>query len=128
MKLKILSYTFLLLALLSCQKEKAILDEVGPDIRIISPVNQSVFTAGTKIDLEVKIEENLGLHSYFIWLIDSETQYPSLIDKGHLHTTSAILNTAYDLSEVSPGDYEILVQATDHDANNSEATIRIRIN
>ena len=125
---KILAFLFLVFTILSCNKDKAVLDVLGPEIRIISPADQSVFTSGSEIDLVIEIEENLGLHSYFIWLIDSATNYPSLIDKGHLHTTSAMLNTKYDLSEVSPGAYEILVQATDHDVNTTEESIHIKIN
>jgi hypothetical protein len=111
----------------SCKKDAPVLDELGPQINIIEPAQQSTFSVGEQIPLKIEISENLGLHGYFVWLIESATGTPHLIDKQHLHSTFVELSLDYPLPDLPPGKYEIIVEASDHDSNISEATIEVAI-
>jgi len=115
------------LALISCDKDKPVLDKEGPEVNILAPADQSTFETGDQMGLQVEIKENLGLHGYFIWLIESETGWPHLIDKQHSHGENHDLNINYRLPDIPEGKYEIFVEATDHDGNIGEATIEIFI-
>lgn len=123
-------YPIILLAFFSfiaCNKESAVIDELGPDIQILAPQNQANYNIGDSIHLQIQITENLGLHGYFIWLVEKSTGYPHLIDKKHLHNTFHELELLYQLPDVPTGAYEILVEASDHDNNISKMTITINI-
>lgn len=124
------TYPILLLAffsILSCNKESAVIDKLGPEVQILAPQNQAIYNIGDSIHLQIQITENLGLHGYFIWLVEKSSGYPHLIDKKHLHNTFHELELQYQLPDVPTGAYEILVEASDHDNNISKATITINI-
>lgn len=128
MKTSIYLSLFLLASIsFSCKQNEPILDEIGPEINILSPKQLAAFSPGEEMQIQIEIEENLGLHGYFVWLINPDTGEPSLIDKSHIHASYHVVNHTYTVGDFLAGDYEIVVEATDHEGNRTVETRVIQI-
>ncbi len=122
MKLNIFAVAaFFLPGLMSCSKEEAVFDQIGPSIFIEQPASGQAFERSEPLPVQIEIEENLGLHTYFVWLIEKETGRPHLVDKGHVHARVHRIYQQFPLHELPPGAYELMVEATDHDHNTNRA-------
>lgn len=119
----------LLVALLiSCAQEAPLLDEETPAVEIIRPQNgQRIFLTEKRMPVKVTIAENLGLHTYFIWLVEESRDTPYLVDKDHVHTRMLEIELDYELDGLEPGRYRLLVDAVDHDYNRTETDVLIEI-
>jgi hypothetical protein len=107
----------------ACDSEQAQFDEMGPVIEVRQPAIGQSFTGSAEMDVEVVLSENLGLHTYFIWLVEAESGMPHLVDKNHLHTRVHTVVKTVPLDGLPKGAYELLVTATDHDQNTSEMRV-----
>lgn len=115
------------LLLSSCSSRDAQLDVEAPNIKIMSPEPNSLYPTGTALPVDIVFDENLGLHTYFIWLVSLEDNRPYLVDKQHLHTLNLEVSLDFSLDGMAPGSYELLVEADDHDNNKTKATVPVRI-
>jgi len=122
-----LTLTLPLLCLLACSKPDAQFDEEGPNIEITQPQAGQSYPKGTTLPVEVTLSENLGLHTYFIWLVETESDQPYLVDKQHLHRRQYEIDLGFPLDELPAGSYQLQVEATDHDHNVSEKEVPIKI-
>ncbi|MCB0577830.1 MAG: hypothetical protein KDD10_00785 [Phaeodactylibacter sp.] len=119
----VLSGFFLLCA---CDKGEApLLDQLGPDVKVIAPKEGAELPGGENFRLVVEIEENLGLHSYYIWLVNERDGLPSLIEKQHLHTKKHRVDTTYLLPDEPGQAFHIRIEAVDHDDNRTIKSIGI---
>jgi len=114
-----------MIAFTGCQKE-AIIDTVKPDIQILAPEAGAVLSVGEVMPVQVDFSENLGLHTYFIWLV-AEDGMPTLVEKQHLHALRHEVRLEFPLSGLEPGTYELRVEADDHDQNTTNAAVPVRI-
>ncbi len=115
----------LAIALSSCQKE-AQLDNTEPEIQIVAPAAEATYTVGEALPVHISFSENLGLHTYFIWLV-AEDGSPTLVDKQHLHALRHEVEMEFPLADIPPGAYELRVEATDHDQNTAVAGVPVAI-
>lgn len=115
----------LAIALSSCQKE-AQLDTTEPEILILAPAARTTFTPGETMPVHISFSENLGLHTYFIWLV-AEDGSPTLVEKQHLHALRHEVKMEFPLADIPPGAYELQVEATDHDQNTTNAAVPVAI-
>jgi hypothetical protein len=128
MKNHLYLYLFLIAGMLfSCQQNEPVLDEIGPEITILAPKKQDAFSPGEEMQIHLEIQENLGLHGYFIWIVHTESGEPFLIDKSHIHASYHVVDQVYTIGDVMGGDYEIVVEATDHESNRTIETVVIQI-
>ncbi|MEQ8705532.1 MAG: hypothetical protein RIC19_16515 [Phaeodactylibacter sp.] len=111
--------------LYGCQKE-ALIDTTEPDINILAPAMDTTLSVGDMMPVHVDFSENLGLHTYFIWLV-AEDGMPTLVDKQHLHALRHEVRLAFPLTGLTPGAYELRVEADDHDQNTTNAVVPVRI-
>lgn len=117
-----------LFALVACTHEQPVFDELGPEVSILTPVDGDQFDAGATVTFIVEFEENLGLHGYFIWLISEDGTDAFLVHKEHVHTTSYRVEVDYVMPDTPGQQYELLVEANDHDNNVSHTSVFIDIN
>jgi hypothetical protein len=89
----------------------------GPSVAFVTPTNNSVYTAGSNIELSV-----------------SASAPNSSINNVKFYNGSTLLNTdnttpySYTWSNVDAGTYQIKAVATDNDGKTGEATITFRVN
>lgn len=89
----------------------------GPSVAFVTPTNNTIFSAGSNIELSV-----------------SASSSNSSISNVKFYNGSTLLNTdntapySYTWSNVVAGTYQIKAVATDNDGKTSEATITIRVN
>ncbi|WP_282778616.1 hypothetical protein [Phaeodactylibacter xiamenensis] len=114
-----------MIAFMGCQKE-AIIDTVEPDIHILAPTAGAVLSVEDVMPVEVDFSENLGLHTYFIWLI-AEDGMPTLVEKQHLHALRHEVRLEFPLNGLEPGTYELQVTADDHDQNTTNAAVTVHL-
>ncbi len=114
-----------MIAFMGCQKE-AIIDTVKPDIQILAPTAGAVLSVGGVMPVEVDFSENLGLHTYFIWLV-AEDGMPTLVEKQHLHALRHEVRLEFPLNGLEPGTYELRVEADDHDQNTTNAAVTVHL-
>ncbi|MCR9099399.1 MAG: hypothetical protein NXI25_05560 [bacterium] len=114
-----------LAAFTGCQKE-AIIDTVEPDIQILAPAADTVLPLGGLMPVKVDFSENLGLHTYFIWLV-AEDGMPTLVEKQHLHALRHEVRLDFPLNGLAPGTYELRVEADDHDQNTTNAAVSVHL-
>lgn len=118
-----LSGFFLLSA---CGKEgDPVFDQLGPEVTILTPVDGTELPGGEKVPLVAEIEENLGLHSYYIWLVNERDGMPSLIEKQHLHAKKHRVDTVFLLPDEPGQAFRIRIEAVDHDENRTIESIGI---
>lgn len=115
--------------LIGCSQEKPRLDEEAPTVEIVRPHHGQVIPLAEKrMPVKVTIAENLGLHNYFIWLVEEGGKNtPYLVDKAHLHTRMLEIELDFELDELEPGPYRLLVDAIDHDYNRTEISVLIEL-
>ena len=113
-------------AIWSCQQE-AIIDRVEPEIQILAPTADAVLSVGGEMPVHIQFSENLGLHTYFIWLV-AEDGIPTLVDKQHLHALRHEVQLDFPLTDLQPGAYELRVEADDHVQNATNAVVPVQIN
>jgi len=126
MRIQLTSLLLLLLAF-ACSTEQAQFDEDAPVVDVRQPKSGQQFHGDVLMPVEVVLTENLGLHTYFIWLVETESGAPHLVDKAHLHARSHTVDTSYATSELPAGNYELVVTATDHDQNTTEVRVPLAI-
>jgi len=122
-----LTSLLLLLLLSACSTEQAQFDEEAPVVDVRQPTAGQQFSREALMPVEVVLTENLGLHTYFIWLVENGSGTPHLVDKAHLHTRSHTVDTSYAASELPAGNYELMVTATDHDQNTTEVRVPLTV-
>lgn len=106
--------------LMSCAKEDIVYDEDIPLIKIHSPVNQGVFTSGDTIDIHVVISDNDELHEIEAKIMAESMGAEELVWELATHTHEATYDVYYRLvvpSGITPTDYTLEVEASDHHNN-----------
>lgn len=108
-----------------CNKEGdgPIIDKEAPNITIQSPEENARFEAGSLMQVMVDIEENLELHEYTILLKAVNTDVVLIVDAGHSHSKMLRIEKEVQLPSVQNQQYQLMVEATDHDANTQTAVV-----
>ena len=112
----------LLVILFSCGKK----DEVAPVIEMISPSSYQTFTGGETIQIKATITDNEGIHMVHVTVTDVATGGHMLHFEEHFDGKTYNLNQSFPT--ISARQYQIHIDAADHDDNVADKDITVGTN
>ena len=118
--------------LCACEKEDpkppAGINE-APEITVTSPPGHNQYTTGQSIQVVANVKDNKEIYEVFVQLKNLSDNTILSIFSVHVHQTNYDLHTSYTVgSYTPPGDYSLIIKATDLDNNVSEKTVPVTIN
>lgn len=126
-------FTFLALALFSCEDDEAVLDNDDPQITIIAPTSQAQFYPDETITLQANVTDNLGLDAVSVWVAapgaDEKKVFTEDVRDFLNDNKKAEIEEAITLSTGTPaaGSYVIRVVAVDKAGNEASETVTINV-
>ena len=113
----------------SCNSsDSPIIDQEAPLINIISPQTDINYDPGSMVLLMVEITENLELHEYAVMLKHEETNTKILLEAGHSHEKTILIEKEIQIPNFNVGHLLLIVEAEDHDGNFRKEQIQLKIN
>lgn len=100
-------------------------DEIAPQIDVISPTENQVFSSGQTVTIKATVSDNEGLHMVHVIAVDNTG--------GHwVHSEDHVDGRSLDINKTFvtiPGKtYTITIDATDHDDNTATKEIIVSSN
>ena len=120
---------FQALALAACSKaaDQPALDTEAPAIHVIAPLENAIFPKGSLAPITIEFADNLGMHAYYIYMMDESTGQPSLVEKKHIHTKNWKVEQQFLIPEDAIGPFRLDVEAVDHEYNTARMSIPIGV-
>ncbi|MCB0571315.1 MAG: hypothetical protein KDC66_16200 [Phaeodactylibacter sp.] len=119
----------LCLAGTACSKDGATpsFDEAAPVVKVLSPQENDVFPKGASIPITIQFADELGLHAYFVYMMNESTGQPSLVEKKHIHAKTWVVEQEYQLPGGDSGPFRLDIEATDHEFNTAWISVPITV-
>ena len=111
----------LVLLVASCATQQAEYDEGAPAIDILAPREMDVVQPGDTMLVKIRITENLELHTYSIFLHHPDSRSVLTLKEEHTHSREVHYEKGVLVPPIPDAQFEIVVRADDHDANEAEA-------
>ena len=113
--------TLILFFATACTKK----DEVVPEISIISPIENQVFSAGQTITIKAAVTDNEGVHTIHVIAVDNTG--------GHwVHSEEHVDGKTFEVVKTfvanAGKNYTISIDATDHSENTSTKKLTVSSN
>lgn len=125
-KLQGLSALGLILALNACSiGEQPAFDEEAPFVQVLSPLENARFAKGSAVPITIGLSDNLGLHAYYIYMMDEGAGLPSLVEKRHIHASRWTVEQQFSIPQDATGPFRLDVEATDHEYNTTRVAVPI---
>lgn len=112
----------LLLALAGCSKQ----DNTAPQITLLSPSDNEVFTSGQTVMVSASVQDDNDLHMIELSVTDQKTGNHVLHFEEHWDGKTYDLHQSF--SAAAGGSYKIQVSATDHHDNLAKKEITVLAN
>lgn len=119
---------FLAFASFTCDREDDVLiDDRGPRIEFLSPGPDTRVAPGAAVWMHVRFSEELELHEMRITLRTEEEPNMGVLFAGHSHEKVHEVEKEIQLPNMPGTTFEFYAEASDHEGNTSEATLRIQM-
>jgi hypothetical protein len=122
---------FIFLFFWACEKEDPTTPpniNESPEISVTSPSAGNQFTLGQSISVLANVKDNKEIYELFVQLKNLNDNSITNISILHIHLATYNLNTSYTItSSTPPGNYSLILKATDFDNNSTETTVAITI-
>jgi len=112
---------FFLFFIFGCNKS----DVIPPEIVLLSPQQNQVFSSGQTVTIKATVTDNVGLHMVHVIAVDNTG--------GHwVHSEDHVDGRSFQVNKTfvtNPGKtYTITIEATDHDDNTASKEITVSSN
>jgi len=113
--------TLILFFATACGKK----DEISPEISIISPIENQVFSAGQTITIKASVSDNEGVHTIHVIAVDNAG--------GHwVHSEEHVDGKTFEIIRTFVANagkkYTISIDATDHNENTATQDVTVSSN
>lgn len=124
--LRALAALGVILAFNGCSKgEQPAFDEEAPLVQVLSPSGNARFAKGSTVPITIGLSDNLGLHAYYIYMMDEGTGQPSLVEKRHIHASNWTVEQQFSIPQDAAGHFRLDIEATDHEYNTTRVAVPI---